>query len=102
MGGLAVCRDIQARVVRGLFQLKLAANYALLDTVPFSISPSDLTGFNSYAILTSKQADIQAALMHGLQARHPRLLCSAHVLFVCTDDGKWDDGMMGPFLNQDS
>lgn len=58
---------MQMRVVQGLYVLKLAAQYALLDDVPLRISNNDLLGYNSYATLTAKQADIEHALMLGIQ-----------------------------------
>ena len=78
------------RVVQGLYVLKLAAQYALLETVPFSVTTADLTGYGSYAILTTKQANIQTALMGGIQVG--ACTCLADTL---------DNAMLaGPLLGQ--
>ena len=66
-----VCRDLQFRTIRGIYQLKLAAQYASLTVVPFDIVEEDLMSYNSYSFLYAKKSAIDDALWKALEVRHP-------------------------------
>lgn len=57
------------RTMRGLYQLKLAAEYALLQSVPLTLNKDSLTGYNTYSIMKNAQADIRESIWTGLLVR---------------------------------
>lgn len=61
------CRDIQMRTVRGLYQLKLVAEYSLLTSVPLTIAKDKLTGYSSHTMLTEEHSKIRKSIESGLQ-----------------------------------
>lgn len=80
------------RTVRGLYQLKLAAEYALLRPVPLSLTKDSLTGYDSFAILTNAQNEIRDTIFYSLQvmvccvsnARKRQGLAHTLQLITCT------------------